>query len=413
MLLNQKMLEKYANMLVRAGLNVQPRQEVLISASVEIYPFVTLLVRTCYEAGARRVQVEWSSSDISVLDYTWVPTDVLQTVQPWQEARYAQAAENPPAMLSIMSDDPDALAGLDAGKVAAVMQARQMVMKPYRNRMDGKMQWLIASAAAPGWARKVFPDLSEDDAVEALWSQIFSTCYVTENNDPVADRQAHDTFTMEKADWLTKQNFSALHYHSTNGTDFSVALISGAKWCAAGEINETNGAFYVPNMPTEEVFTSPYAGRCEGTLVSTRPLSWNGQLIENFSITFENGRAVSCQAEVGQNVLEQILQMDENAAMLGEVALVPKESPINQSGLLFFNTLFDENAACHVALGRGFKEVLPDGNSLSAEEAMEKGINDSLIHVDFMVGSDDLSVTGIRADGTEVPVFVNGTWATQ
>lgn len=409
--MDQKMLEKYAYLLVHAGLNVQKGQQVIINAAVDQYPFAELLARTCYEAGASLVRLEWSSSRTTVLDYTYSSTEMLSQTQPWQIARMEQQVKDLPATLNIMSDDPDAMNGLDSEKVATVMQARQKVRKPYRSQMDGRYQWLIASAASPAWAKKVFPDLPEEEAVEALWQEIFRTCYVTEDNDPVAARRAHDEFTQAKAAWLTSQGFSSLRYHSANGTDFSVQLIPGATWCAAGEINNTNGAFFVPNMPTEEVFTSPLAGHCEGTLVSTKPLSYNGQMIENFSITFENGHAVSCQAEKGQDVLEKIFKMDEHSSMLGEVALVAKESPINQSGLLFYNTLFDENAACHVALGRGFKEILPDGAELSVEEAEKRGINDSIVHVDFMVGSDDLSVVGIKPDGTEVPVFVNGTWA--
>ncbi|MCD8143835.1 MAG: aminopeptidase [Oscillospiraceae bacterium] len=410
--MEQKMLEKYAHLLVHAGLNVQKDQEVIISASVEQYPFVELLTKTCYEAGAKEVRVEWSFAKKRLLDYTYASAETLGQVKPWEEAKMAQQAEDCPAMLHIMSDGPDAMNGMDAEKFATVTQARQKVMKPYRSKMDGKYQWLIAAVPSPEWAKKVFPTLGEDEAVEALWREIMRTCYVTEDNDPVTARQAHDRYTMAKADWLTKQGFASLRYHSANGTDFTVELIPGATWCAAGETNSTNGAFYVPNMPTEEVFTSPMAGRCEGTLVSTKPLSYNGQMVENFSVTFRDGKAVSCQAEVGQAVLEKIISMDEHACMLGEVALVAKESPINQSGLLFYNTLFDENAACHVALGRGFKEILPDGAQLTVEEAEQRGINDSIVHVDFMVGSDDLSIVGVKPDGTEVPVFVNGTWAT-
>ena len=188
-------------------------------------------------------------------------------------------------------------------------------------------------------------------------------------------------------------------------------LIPGANWEGAGSVNSVSGAFYIPNMPTEEIFTSPMAGKCEGTLVSVKPLSWNSQLIDDFSITFRDGRAVSCRAGKGQELLERMIRMDDGAAMLGEVALVPKESPVNQCGFLFYNTLFDENACCHVALGHGFKDVLPGGDDLTVEEAKEKGINDSIIHVDFMVGADDLSIDGIRPDGTSVPVFRNGTWA--
>ncbi len=409
--MNQKMLEKYADLLIRAGLNVQPGQEVILNAPVEQYPFVELLIKTCYQAGASEVRVDWGFSGKTRLDFTYASIETLSRVRPWQEAKMAEQAETCPARLHLLADDPDALAGLDAEKFATVMQAQQRVMKPYRSRMDGRCQWLAAAAASPAWARKVFPELEEDAAVEALWQEILRTCYVTEDNDPVADRIAHDVFTMAKAKWLTEQGFDHLNYKSANGTDFTVTLIPGAGWCAAGETNQTNGVFFVPNLPTEEVFTSPMAGACEGTLVATKPLSYNGQLIENFSITFAGGKAVSCRAERGQEVLERMIAMDEHACMLGEVALVPRESPINQSGLLFYNTLFDENATCHVALGRGFKEILPDGNDLTVEQAEERGINDSIIHVDFMIGSDDLSVIGVKPDGTEVPIFVNGTWA--
>lgn len=215
----------------------------------------------------------------------------------------------------------------------------------------------------------------------------------------------------KKAQWLNDQGFASLHYSSKNGTDFTVNLIPGAKWEGAGAVNSENDVFYIPNMPTEEIFTSPMAGKCEGTLVAVKPLSWNSQLIEDFSITFENGKAVSCKAGKGQELLEQMIRMDEGAAMLGEVALVPKESPVNQCGFLFYETLFDENACCHCALGMGFKEVLPGGDDMTMEEAGKRGINDSIIHVDFMIGAEDLSIDGIRTDGTAVPVFRNGTWA--
>ena len=198
---------------------------------------------------------------------------------------------------------------------------------------------------------------------------------------------------------------------AVQGTDFTVELIPEAKWEGAGAVNSLNGAFYIPNMPTEEIFTSPMAGKCEGTLVAVKPLSWNSQLIEDFAITFEKGKAVSCRAAKGQELLEHMIRMDEGACMLGEVALVPKESPVNRCGFLFYETLFDENACCHCALGMGFKEVLPDGDNLSMEQAQRMGINDSIIHVDFMVGAEDLSIDGVRADGTAVPVFRNGTWA--
>ena len=319
--------------------------------------------------------------------------------------------EDLPCRIFVASEDPDAMNGVDPQKLSAVMRSRSTVMKPYRNAIDGKHQWVIAAYPSVKWAKKCFPELDEAAAVDALWAAILKTVRVSEDNDPVAAWKTHTDFIMEKADWLNAQGFSSLRYKSANGTDFSVDLIPGAKWEGAGATNALTGTFYIPNMPTEEIFTSPLAGKCEGTLVAVKPLSWNSQLIEDFSITFRDGKAVSCRAAKGQALLERMIGMDEGAAMLGEVALVPKESPVNQCGFLFYETLFDENACCHCALGMGFKEVLPGGDELTPEQARERGVNDSIIHVDFMVGADDLSIDGVRPDGAIVPVFRNGTWA--
>lgn len=288
---------------------------------------------------------------------------------------------------------------------------RGKVIKKYRDQLDGKHQWLIVAAASPKWAEKVFPGEPEDIAVEKLWDAIFDCVYLKDGEDAEKIWQAHCDLMTQKASWLNEQAFHKLHYTSKNGTDFTVELIPGAKWSGAGDINHTNNTFYVPNMPTEEVFTSPMRGKCEGRLVSTKPLSWSGQIINNFTVDFKDGKVVDCHAEQGEEVLKKMFAMDAGAAMLGEVALVPKESPINQSGLMFFNTLFDENACCHVAAGAGFPEVLDGFLEMSNEEILEKGVNDSLIHVDFMVGSDDLHIVGIREDGSETDIFVNGTWA--
>ena len=303
-----------------------------------------------------------------------------------------------------------ALEGL-SDLLSTVRQMRGKVTKKYRDQLDGKHQWLIVAAPSPAWARKVFPGEPEDIAVEKLWNAIFDCLYLKEGEDVEKIWQAHCDRMTQKANWLNEQAFRKLHYTSKNGTDFTVELIPDAKWSGAGDINHMNNTFYVPNMPTEEVFTSPMRGKCEGRLVSTKPLSWSGQVINNFTVDFKDGKVVDCHAEQGEEVLKKMFAMDEGAAMLGEVALVPKESPINQSGLMFFNTLFDENACCHVAAGAGFSEVLDGFMDMSDEEILAKGINDSLIHVDFMVGSDDLHIVGIHEDGSETDVFVNGTWA--
>jgi aminopeptidase len=300
------------------------------------------------------------------------------------------------------------MSGIDPAKLSEVTQCRGRVVKPYRNAIEGKHQWVIAAYPSEKWAKKCYPDA--ENAVDQLWKAILTTVRVTEENNPVEEWKAHSDFISKKAAWLNDQGFASLQYRSANGTDFTVELIPGAKWEGASAVNVKNGASYIPNMPTEEIFTSPHAGKCEGTLVAVKPLSYNSQLIENFSITFKDGRAVSCRAEKGQELLEKMIHMDEGAAMLGEVALVPKESPVNQFGL-FYETLFDENACCHCALGMGFKEVLPDGDNLTMEQAREMGINDSIIHVDFMVGAEDLSIDGVRPDGKAVPIFRNGSWA--
>ena len=411
MYITPTLLQKYAELIVRTGANVQPGQVVQLSVSVEQHEFAARIIEECYKAGAKKVNVDWLYDAQSRLNFQYADQDVLSQVLPWEEAKMKQMVEDLPCRIFIASDDPDAMNGIDPQKLSAVAQGRSRVLKPYRNAIDGKHQWVIAAYPSVKWARKCFPALSDGQAVDKLWEAILRTVRVREDNDPVAAWKAHTDFIEEKAAWMNAQGFSSLRYKSANGTDFTAELIPGAKWEGAGAFNTVNGAFYIPNMPTEEIFTSPMAGKCEGTLVAVKPLSWNSQLIENFSLTFKDGRAVSCRAEKGQELLEKMIRMDENAAMLGELALVPKESPVNQCGFLFYETLFDENACCHVALGMGFKEVLPGGDDMTVAQAQEQGVNDSIIHVDFMVGADDLSIDGVRPDGTTEPIFRNGTWA--
>ena len=411
MKVTQEILQSYARLIARSGANVRPGQVVQLSISVEQAPFALLLAEECYEAGAKKVNVEWQSDGLSRLHFQYAAQETLGTVLPWEEAKAKQMVEDLPCRIYIASEDPDALAGISPDKLSFVGRSRARVLKPYRNAIDGKHQWTIAAYPSEKWAKKCFPEDEAETAVQKLWDAVLKTVRIDGEHDPVAAWKAHSDFITAKAAWLNEQDFRFLRYSSANGTDFTVELIPGAHWEGAGAVNKVNGAEYIPNMPTEEIFTSPLAGSCEGTLVSTKPLSWNSQLIENFSITFAGGKAVSCRAEKGRELLGKMIAMDENACMLGEVALVPKESPVNQCGFLFYETLFDENACCHVALGAGFKEVLPDGDDLSTEEARARGINDSIIHVDFMVGSDDLAVDGIRPDGSSVPIFRNGTWA--
>lgn len=411
MKVTQEVLKSYARLIVRSGADVRPGQTVLLFIAVEQAPFAALLTEECYLAGAKKVQLEWQSDPISRLHFQYADQEVLSEVPEWEEAKARQMTVDLPCRIFIESEDPDALAGISPEKISAVSQRRARVLKPYRDAIDGKHQWTIAALPSEKWAQKCFPEDSVEAAMEKLWDAILATVRVDGIHDPVAAWQAHTDFISEKAAWLNSQHFRHLRYRSANGTDFTVELIPDARWEGAAAVNSLNGARYIPNMPTEEIFTSPLAGSCEGTLFATKPLSWNSQLIEDFSIHFEKGRAVSCKAGKGQALLEQMLKMDACSDMLGEVALVPKESPVNRCGFLFYETLFDENACCHVALGAGFKEVLPDGDDLTTAEAQKRGVNDSIIHVDFMVGSEDLAIDGIRADGSAVPIFRNGTWA--
>lgn len=411
MKVSEKLLRKYAELIVRTGVNVQKGQVVNLTVSVEQHEFAAIVIEECYKAGAKKVNVDWTCDAQSRLNCLHADLETLTTVLPWEEAKMKQMVEDLPCRIFIVSEDPDAMNGVDPQKLSAVAQSRSRVMKPYRNAIDGRHQWVIAAYPSLKWAKKCFPEASDEEALEKLWDAILKTVRVSEDNDPVAAWKAHTDFIEQKAAWLNQQGFTSLRYRSANGTDFTVDLIPDAKWEGAGAVNTVNGAFYIPNMPTEEIFTSPMAGKCEGTLVAVKPLSWNSQLIEDFSITFENGRAVSCRAAKGQELLERMIRMDEGSAMLGEVALVPKESPVNRCGFLFYETLFDENACCHCALGMGFKEVLPDGDSLTVAEAQLRGINDSIIHVDFMIGADDLAIDGVRPDGSTAPIFRNGTWA--
>ena len=410
MQISKELLKKYAQLVVGTGANVQPGQVVSVLASVDQHEFACMVMEECYKAGAKRVYMDWDCDEETRLVYTYTDETELCDMKPWQVAKVQQMADDLAVRIYIESSDPDVLSGINPQKLSNVMRARTKITKPIRDTIDGKYQWCIVAIPSPAWAKKCFPELPEADAMAALWDAVLKTVRVDADSDPVATWKAHTDRLTSKADWLNSQNFTSLRYHSANGTDFSLDLIPGSRWAGAKEENPVNHVWYVPNMPTEEIFNSPMAGKCEGTLVSTKPLSWNSQLIENFSITFKDGRAVSCKAEKGQETLEQMIAMDETSCMLGEVALVPKESPVNRCGFLFYNTLFDENACCHVALGCGFKEVLPGGNDMTVKEAQEKGVNDSCIHVDFMVGSDDLAIDGIRPDGTVVPVFRNGTW---
>ncbi|MBQ9988530.1 MAG: aminopeptidase [Clostridia bacterium] len=408
--MKQELMEKYAALAIGTGVNVQEGQVVQIHASVDQYPFVRLLVKEAYARGAKRVDVEWADQPVTRMAYENETLEVLSEVPQWRREKLQLMTEELPCRLYVLSEDPDGLAGIDQQKMMKARQANARVAKPYRDAIDNKHQWSIVAMPSPEWARKVFPDLSEEEAFEKLGDAILQSVRVTEENDPAQAWAAHNATFAAVCEKLNAYRFTAMRYRSANGTNLEVGLMPESRWQGGGEYT-LNGVYYNPNMPTEEVFTSPWAGKAEGTVVSTMPLSYNSQLIDGFSITFENGRAVSCQAEQGQALLEEMLAMDEGASMIGELALIPFDSPIANTGILFYETLFDENASCHIALGSGYENTMDGYETRSHEEAQAKGLNDSIIHVDFMIGAADLSIIGITEDGREIPVFIEGNWA--
>ena len=345
------------------------------------------------------------------LAYRHESLKTLSTVPTWVEEKMKLMAEELPCRIVLIGEDPDGMKGVNVEKMQKSRMAVYKVIKPYRDAIESKHQWTIAAVPTVAWAKKVFPDLKKRDAVERLWKEILTSVRVSDdpNNDPLLEWTRHNINLSKRCESLNKYKFDYLTYKSSNGTDFKVELIPEGHFCGGGEYTK-QGVYFNPNLPSEEVFTSPMAGKAEGTLVATMPLSYQGQLINNFRITFKDGKAVEWDAETGKEQLDKMLAMDEGASKLGEVALIPKSSPISQSGVLFYETLFDENASCHVALGAGFPDAIDGYMDKTLEECQAIGINDSMIHVDFMIGADDLMITGYK-DGKAVPIFVNGEWS--
>lgn len=405
-------LRAYARLIARMGINVKPGQEVVIRSEPEQVDFVEILVDECYKAGASKVELEWRCMALTKLDIKYQNGDTLSRVEPWEEQRLKTRTERLPANIYLDSDDPDGLAGVDQDKWAKAQQARFKITKPYRDAMENKYQWCVAAVPGVKWARKVFPGLDDAAAVEKLWEAILSCSRA--DGDPMDAWRRHNAELKARCDWLNSLKLRRLYYKSEQtGTDFNVGLIDKMRFMGGADAlpEPDSDVFYNANIPSEEVFTTPMKGDAEGLVVSTRPLSYRGVLIDKFSVRFEKGRVVEVHAEQNEEALRLMVSMDEGAAMLGECALVPYESPIRECGLLFYSTLFDENASCHLALGEGYSSCLEDFEKYSPAEARALGVNESMIHEDFMIGAPDLAITGLTADGRTVPIFVNGTWA--
>lgn len=407
--MNKSILRKYAKLAAKVGVNVQKGQDVVVMASVDQEELVTYVVEECYKLGARKVSVEWNSDKITKLTYQKQSIDTLSEVTPVVIEKQKYYCDKLPAMIYIDSDDPDGLKGVNQAKMAKVMQKRYPILKPFRDQRDNKYQWTIIGAPSAMWAKKVFPHLSKGQAIKKLWEAILLTSRVTD--DPIKAWEEHNADLEKRTNFLNGLDIDYLEYKSSNGTDFKVWLNKIVKWEAGGERTLGSNIFFNPNIPTEECFTTPIKGKAEGKVVATKPLSYQGQLIENFSIIFKDGKAVEVHAEKNEDLLKHMISMDEGASYLGECALVPYDSPINNLGILFYNTLYDENCCCHLALGEGFTNLVKDYQNYSNEELHKMGINESQIHVDFMIGSKDLSIKAHLRDGKVVEIFTKGNWA--
>ena len=406
--MKKTVLRAYARLIARSGVNVQKGQDVIVNASVEQPEFVQMVVEECYKAGARKVVVDFDYQPLSKVNIKYRSMKTLTSLDSYEKARWEYYVEKLPCRIHIVSDDPDGLKGVNQKKMAEASRRRYPIIRGYRDAIENKYQWCIAAVPGEKWAKKLFPTLSKHQAMEKLWEKILLCSRV--DDDPVKAWEEHNRDLQDRCAYLNGLGIKTLHYTAGNGTDFTVGMIPEAEFKGGGDTS-LQGIFFNPNIPTEECFISPMKGVAEGTVFASMPLSYNGQLIENFSIRFEGGKAVEWHAEKNEQLLTEMLSMDEGAKYLGECALVPFESPINQSGILFYETLFDENAVCHLALGMGFADTIRDFQNKTLEECRSLGINDSMIHVDFMIGTKDLSIVAETNDGKQVQVFKDGTWA--
>jgi aminopeptidase len=405
----QTKLEKYADLAVKVGVNIQQGQTLILNATLDAAPFVRLVTKKAYEAGAKNVVVNWNDDVVNRTKYELAPDEAFTEYPEWRAKELTELAENGAAVMSVVSSSPDLLKGVKPERIANFQKAAGKALSTYRQyMMSDKISWCVVSAPSEGWAKMVFPGETPEAAVEKLWEAIFKAVRVDAEN-PVEAWKQHNANLHEKVEYLNGKRYKKLHYKAP-GTDLTIELPEKHLWVGAGSVNE-QGKDFMANMPTEEVFTVPLKTGVDGYVSSTKPLSYGGNIIDNFKITFENGRITEVQAEEGEEILKQLVATDEGSHYLGEVALVPHQSPISQSNVLFFNTLFDENASNHLAIGSAYAFCLEGGKKMSKEELAEDGLNESLTHVDFMIGSAHMDIDGIKEDGSSEPVFRRGDWA--
>ena len=402
--------KQYANLLIKAGLNLQKGQALVIHCPVDCADFARLCADAAYDAGCKEVFLDWSDDYIRRQRYLRADESTFDKFPAWQKLLYLDTASQGAAQLSILATDPELLKGVEPDRIKRANVVQGTELKEYLDKVSAsEFQWCVASAPTASWAAKVFPDKNIDDAVGALQDAIYSTVRIFDDGDPFELWEEHRRDVGRRKDTLTGYNFNSLHYKNSIGTDVTVGLPHNHFW-EGGFETAKNSIDFCANMPTEEIFTSPLKTGVNGVIVSSKPLAHNGNIIDNFKLTLENGKIIKAEAERGQDTLENALSLDEGASYLGEVALVAHDSPISSQNILFYNTLFDENASCHFAFGNAYPCV-KGGRDMTAEQRIEAGLNDSITHVDFMIGTHDLSIVGTTHNGQEIPVFVDGNFA--
>jgi aminopeptidase len=402
-------LDQYARLAVEIGLNLRAGQRLFVTAPLETAPLVRRVAEHAYKAGARLVHVVYNDEQLEPIRFAHAPRDSFDEFPEWIAAAWAGSLERGDAFMSIAASDPDLLKDADPQLVQQASRVRQERLREFRNAISrSQVNWLIVSVPIPSWARRVFPDLPESEALEKLWTAIFKTVRA-DQPDPVSAWRTHLETLDARRDWLNAQRFTTIRLCG-GGTDLTVGLPEGHIW-ASGQSLAQNDILFCANMPTEEVFTMPHKDRVNGVVRSTKPFAHNGVIVEGIEVEFKDGRIIRASAQRGEETFVRLLDTDEGARRIGEVALVPHKNPVSDAGILFFNTLFDENAASHIALGRAYPFTLEGGHAMTNQELEIAGANDSLVHEDWMIGSDQIDVDGIKPDGTIIPVMRAGAWA--
>ncbi|KPU27226.1 peptidase M29 [Caloranaerobacter sp. TR13] len=403
------LLEKYARLVVKTGINIQKGQILVITSPIECDSFTRMVAKVAYQEGAKDVVINWIDELFSKIRYMHAPEEVFEEFPQWKKEFYMYYIKQGAAFLRISASDPELMKDVNPERIAKERKVSNASLKEYRESlMSNKNVWCIVSVPTKAWAKKVFPKLSDDDAVEKLWEAILKAVRV-DTQDPVASWEKHKANLTKSLEFLNSNKFKLLHFKNSLGTDLKIELPEKHIWLGGSDYTP-EGVEFVANMPTEEVFTLPKKTGVNGIVVSSKPLNYNGNLIEDFSLTFKEGKIIDFKAEKGYETLKQLIETDKGSCYLGEVALVPYDSPISKSNILFYNTLFDENASCHLAIGKAYPVCIKNSENMSKEELEKLGVNDSLVHEDFMIGTEDLEIIGITQEGKEIPVFKNGNF---